>query len=303
MPLQIVLATDGSDDAMAAARLLTRLPLAPDTNLVVVTVLPPAPALPDLPAANAAELIALTHSAATEASTGLLSSTETSLASLNLPVVSVVRTGHPSAEIVELAEELGADLIVVGARGRSATPGFALGAVAHEVVRHAPCAVLVARGEGRPPGRILVAVDGSAHASAALHSLAWFPLPGDAQVQVLSVVQPFDPLGGSPVPKHLEHPMAEIRRQEWAVATRVAAEARAWLAERGWRGDEPEVREGQPAYEILRAASELEADLIVIGSRGQRGGTGYLLGSVAQKVVRYATCSVLVTKRVMSDES
>jgi nucleotide-binding universal stress UspA family protein len=301
MPLQIVLATDGSEDATAAAMLLTRLPLAPDTKLVAVTVLPPAPALPDLPAANAAELIALTHSAATEASTSLLGPTEASLASLNLPVVGVVRTGHPSAEIVELAEELGADLIVVGARGRSASAGFNLGAVAHEVVRNAPGAVLVVRGEGRPPGRVLVAVDGSAHASAALHSLSWFPLPGDAEVLVLSVVQPFDPLGGSPIPEHLEHPLAEIRRQEWAVATRVAAEARAWLADQGWRGDEPQVREGQPAHEILRAASEMEADLIVIGSRGQRGGTGYLLGSVAQKVVRYATASVLITKRVASD--
>ncbi len=90
--------------------------------------------------------------------------------------------------------------------------------------------------------------------------------------------------------------LAAIRREEWAVATRAAAEARTRLVERGWNMDEPRVREGHPAAEILRAAGEIEAELIVVGSRGLRGGKGFLLGSVAQKVVRYATTSVLVVK-------
>ena len=119
---------------------------------------------------------------------------------------------------------------------------------------------------------------------------------------MISVVQPFDPLSGSPMPGALQGTMDEIHRQQWLVATRLAAEARAWLVEQGWSGDEPLVREGHAAYEILRAAGETEAELIIIGSRGQRRGRGYLLGSVAQKVVRYAAASVLVTKRVSSDE-
>jgi nucleotide-binding universal stress UspA family protein len=53
--------------------------------------------------------------------------------------------GNPAAEILSAAEEHGADLIVVGQRGRSAIARFIEGSVTDRVVRHAPCDVLVVR--------------------------------------------------------------------------------------------------------------------------------------------------------------
>lgn len=116
---------------------------------------------------------------------------------------------------------------------------------------------------------------------------------------MLSVVDPFDPLGGIQIRpgKHLaKGALGEIHREEWAAATHVAAQARSLLLARGWDSDEPQVREGHPAAEILRSAAEGEADLIVVGSRGLRGAKGYRLGSIAQRIVRYATAPVLVVK-------
>jgi nucleotide-binding universal stress UspA family protein len=55
------------------------------------------------------------------------------------------------------------------------------------------------------------------------------------------------------------------------------------------------IRSGAPWEEILSAASELHADLIVLGSHGRRGLNRALLGSVAEKVVRMATVPVLTT--------
>ncbi len=55
------------------------------------------------------------------------------------------RLGAPSKEIVELATEAEADMIVVGTHGRSGMNRLLLGSVAEKVVRHAPCPVLVAR--------------------------------------------------------------------------------------------------------------------------------------------------------------
>ena len=58
-----------------------------------------------------------------------------------------------------------------------------------------------------------------------------------------------------------------------------------------------EKREGKPADEILREAEDGKYDLIVVGSHGTSGITGYLLGSVSYKVVQYAKVPVLVVRK------
>jgi len=57
------------------------------------------------------------------------------------------------------------------------------------------------------------------------------------------------------------------------------------------------VSAGDPAYEILRMAGELEADLIVIATHGRGGWRRYLFGSVADKVVRQSKSPVLVARQ------
>jgi nucleotide-binding universal stress UspA family protein len=54
--------------------------------------------------------------------------------------------------------------------------------------------------------------------------------------------------------------------------------------------------QGSPAQEIVQLASDLEADLIVLGTHGRRGVQRFLLGSVAERVVRLAPCPVLVER-------
>jgi nucleotide-binding universal stress UspA family protein len=55
------------------------------------------------------------------------------------------REGFPDAEIVDLAEELGASLIVMGSRGHGGVRRALMGSVSDSVVRHAHCPVLVVR--------------------------------------------------------------------------------------------------------------------------------------------------------------
>lgn len=59
---------------------------------------------------------------------------------------------------------------------------------------------------------------------------------------------------------------------------------------------EVHVREGRPFLEIIRAAKEIPADLIVLGSHGLSGLAETLFGSTAEKVVRKAPCAVLVVR-------
>ena len=87
-----------------------------------------------------------------------------------------LRVGTAAREVVALAEEMGAGLIVVGSRGLGGLRRALMGSVSLGVVRHAHCSVIVVRGsgdregEGHRPGKVLLAYDGSKEASGdALH--------------------------------------------------------------------------------------------------------------------------------------
>ena len=78
---------------------------------------------------------------------------EAVLAGCSQPVTRVDLEGYPPAALVEYAGEVGADLIVVGSRGRGDLASLVLGSTSHRVVNHAPCDVLVVRGNKEGDGR------------------------------------------------------------------------------------------------------------------------------------------------------
>ncbi len=85
-------------------------------------------------------------------------------------------------------------------------------------------------------------------------------------------------------------------------ATRIAADAAERLRSAG-REAEIEVREGDAASEIIAAAKDRQADLVVIGSRGRSGLTRMMLGSVARNVLVGTASSVLVVREPRGDAS
>ena len=66
---------------------------------------------------------------------------------------------------------------------------------------------------------------------------------------------------------------------------------------------ETRVSLGEAAWEICHAAEREHADLIVMGSHGRTGLSHVLLGSVAERVVRHATCPVLVARMPKTEEA
>lgn len=65
-----------------------------------------------------------------------------------LAVDEFILTGNPATEIVKVAQKWSADVIVIGSHGRGGVPRALLGSVAEDVMRHAPCPVLVIRAKG-----------------------------------------------------------------------------------------------------------------------------------------------------------
>ena len=68
-------------------------------------------------------------------------------------------------------------------------------------------------------------------------------------------------------------------------------------------GTQASLREGVPVDEILKAATETSADLIVLGTHGRTGLPHVVLGSVAERVVRSATCPVLTVRPAASTKT
>lgn len=203
-----------------------------------------------------------------------------------------VRDGRPENVVAAAAKEWDADLVIVGEHARPRGMWGTLGSTAEALVRCSPVPVLLARNTAeRPPGRILVAVDESGHATAALR---WGRLLAQRLGASLTAVHVFRSvyLGAARSVSGLKASLTlepdQLRQSE------------AWLDRRlsdaGYGPDEAErrIELGEPASALVAAQRGGEFDLAVIGSRGAGGVGRMLLGSVANGLLRGASCPVLV---------
>ena len=138
---------------------------------------------------------------------------------------------------------------------------------------------------------VLLATDFSAAARAAADHAEALASSTGATLHLLHVIEEFSYWESFA----LQHfPSPEII-EELENNARLALEDLAREAELGG-GAISVVRHGKPFLEIIRAAREIEADVLVIGSHGQSGLSETLFGSTAERVVRKAPCAVLVVR-------
>lgn len=204
-------------------------------------------------------------------------------------------------EILALADERKADLIVIGSHGRSGFDRLVLGSVSEKVIRKAMAPVLVVppRAHDAPQSgalafhRILCAIDFSAGARDALTYAVSLAAETDAQLtlmHVIDVLQGFDELPTSRAVNVREIRAAAeseyLRRLDALVLDSVRSSSRV----------DRIVTEGTPSSEILRAAGERNCDLIVMGVQGRGAVDLMLFGSTTHAVIRGATSPVLTVR-------
>ncbi len=139
--------------------------------------------------------------------------------------------------------------------------------------------------------KILIATDGSDHSGEAEnHGLALAKMM-DASVTALHVVEMVRPSQsiGSPPSLLMGEQMVMLKEEGRKIVEEVVRKGR----EMGVEVD-PVVAEGHPADKIIEYAED--HDLVVMGTLGRSGISRFLLGSVAERVVRYATVPVLVVR-------
>jgi len=206
--------------------------------------------------------------------------------------------GPPAMMIEAVARDEKFDLTVVtpGQKGRVET--FLLGSVSSGVVKHGPGTVLICRPGTRADGvlkNVLIGVDGSPQSHYALaQGVKQFAIdPAETLITLVHIVSVADVLKlVSPV----EY-IAMVENNLLLEGETFLAEAKATLAEQGFRRVECVLKEGDPATEIIAIARALPADLVVIGAQGRTAVQHFLLGSVSHRIAMHAPGSTAVVKR------
>lgn len=268
----VLLATDGSEYSAGAEEVAVALTAGGRGTLSVMTAVI---VDPDLSGAAAADV---QSRAKAEAGSNLHRVVESAQAQ-GCACTRLVRFGSdPYEVIVDTSDEIGADVIVVGRRGRRGLARLMLGEATIKVIGNAKCAVFVVPKDATVwKTRVLIASDGSASGDAAAKAAAELALRDSLPVTVVS----------AEVPSH----SAERRAEAHVIVDRLVKQLRA----EGVDADGV-VAPGTAPEVIAAVAKDKGADLIVMGNQG-RGGLGrLLLGSNSERVLQLTTCPVLVVK-------
>ena len=204
-----------------------------------------------------------------------------------IPHEVLIRKGDIWNELSAIIDNKGIDLVVVGTHGRTGVSKLLMGSVAEKIFRQAPCPVLTVgpNVSGEPDSivdmrTILYPIDFTSKSFAAAPYAISLAQENGARLYLLHVTS-------SPVNAAVEASLTSRLR------TLVPPEARLWCEPK------PYVESGDAAQKILDFADELDADLIVLGTKQVArlvGAATHLGMAIAYKVVSQAVCPVLTVR-------
>jgi nucleotide-binding universal stress UspA family protein len=219
-----------------------------------------------------------------------------------ITIEAVVREGNTAGEILEQADSMKAELLVIGTHGRSGFERLLLGSVAEKVLRKAGCPVMTVPRrlpDAVPAGpvlykRILCPVDFSESSLHALKYAISMAQEADGQLTILHVVAhefEYEPDiaydTGMRIGDFLKKREEVLRRR----LQEAVADAPAFCSV------ESLMTKGKPWREVLRVAAERQSYLIVMGVQGRGAADLLFFGSTTQHLVREASCPVLTLRR------
>ncbi|MBK9072419.1 MAG: universal stress protein [Myxococcales bacterium] len=291
--------SSGSNEALGYAVTLARRNGAKVT-MISVTTLPPATAIFPRAAGQAAELY-------TKRSNEMLASHRAELEALrervaggaSVEISTLIVPGFADRDVATAAEEIGADMVVVGTHGRGFLGRIFIGSVAERTARSFNKSVLVTRGDHHHADggfrRILVATDLSPPGEVALDRALEIAAPG-ASIELVHAWR--DPLQAWSFDPAVSLASSTV----WSdVETALMEELKATVAKSAERAShQPPIAIrallGYAGQALVARAHEMSADAIVVGAHSHRGVARFLLGSTAEAVLRHAPCSVLIAR-------
>ena len=290
--LRVLVGVDGSAQSLTALRWAMRWALLRDAEVAVVSAYPTVGDWPGGEMMDVGAVDAVHDDTWARARAAVDEIRESDLEVCDVPVSLHIEPGPAAAQLVRLSE--GADLLVVGSRGRSVLRSALLGSVALHCASAAGCPVVVVPQSGRVAqpqagARVVVGLDGSERSAAAL-STALTEAGAEGSVTAVRAHSGTDlwsdQYAGQPSQQE-QHDDA-LRRLEMTLGELLA----------GRTDDSPTVQRlalsGAAGDVLVEQAAD--ADLLVVASRGRGEFRGLLLGSVALHCVAHAPCPVLVVR-------
>ena len=212
-----------------------------------------------------------------------------------------IAAGDPAAVILQAVEALGATMIAMASHGRGMTGRLAFGSVADRIARSSDVPVLIVHPKVESPGepaaveiqRIVVPLDGSEVSAEAIPVAVALAKSTGVPVRLIQAVNPSaillpSPVGTSYYPRELFREIAdELTNSAEETLTQAEAEVAAEKV-----GVTRVTVEGAPAAAIEAGAEG--GDLIVMTSHGRGGFRRWLLGSVAEKLIRSGIAPVVL---------
>lgn len=258
---KLLVGTDGSDSATIAVAHAIELGRALDAEVSVISVYA-------TPRADAPEVISSRHGDPTaDIARAVLRDVEKRFAGKG-KFVTRAEEGNPAETLMDIAEDEGFDLVVIGNRGMAGASRFMLGNVPNKISHHAPSSVLIVDTvDAQEPGyrKMLVGTDGSSTAQKAVAAAVELARKAGAELHVVTVASS---------QADAERVLAKVRDEHADVTT------------------SPLV--GDPAEAMVEYAQQHGIDLVIVGNKGMTGARRFLLGSVPNKVSHHATQSVLI---------
>ena len=299
---KIVVPLDGSSLAEHALPFATSLALASNASLHLVSVVPAAAFVDpyEFPATVSGALVRTQA----EMRGYLVRAAARVMRVTGVPTTGETRFDSPVTAILSVVREQNADVIVMTSHGRGGIARAWLGSTADALVRHSPVPVLVLKPETdvevdlrvRPtPASILVPLDGSPLAEAALEPALAIARTAKASITMLMVVEVA--LGVYPelasYALTYEHVvLLEHRERAERYLARIADRVRA----EGIEVETVLLDDGAVAKAIVEHARDRAGGMIVMATHGRGGFRRLLMGSVADKVVRGSELPVMIVR-------
>lgn len=302
--MKVLIGVDGSPNALAAVRMAARL-LDPERDRLAFY----------FSVAYPASKLAVPHQKALVEAWETLGDEVFDAARAALPaefhpqLETFLGKERPHQGLLTTADAWQAELLVLGARGRSPLAQMLLGSTARRVAHSTRRPVLVVRGEQPKDSalRVALAYDEELNQSsrAAVEFLPRLTFPADAEGLVASVIEPYH---AEHFPRWLQsrprNPEIEELTEAWGREYHQACEARQQelveLTQRlptVFQKLPPVVAQGHPAEQLLKLIEQEQVDLIVLGAGRSTAMARLVVGSVSDTVLTYAECSVLLVHK------
>ena len=287
--MKYVLAVDGSDQSLDATRVFEAL--SPAESLIVLhAVNVPGIPYPAMGAGVAKDLSMAVDKAMREEGERIIDQAVSLLPLHPGSVTKRLETGSPAESVTTIAQEQGADLVVLGARGIGQFREQVFGSVSHRVMTHASCSTLIIKKPIRKIQQVLIPLESQEDGEAVVRFMKKKPFREPISATVLHVIpfsEPVWPVGAMISP--------EFRKEMIAFGEKFTNGVSAELKKLGHEA-KGVVVVGAPSHTIIEEANKIQADLIMMRTHSRSGVSRFLLGSVSHSVVHHAESSILFVR-------